>query len=304
MGVLLCPKIGELNIATTLTIADLLRAHTKEFKPAERKIVNHLLGGYPMAGLVSITALSTACEVSTPTVMRMLKRIGFSSFISFQKTLKQELTKALSDPVAKHGQWATGAQKAHILNQAAESVVSNMRDTLNHINYASFDQTVELLADQQRKVHLVGGRITHPFSEYFSTHLEVIRKDVFKLQSSVSLWPHHVLNMQKNDVLLMFDVRRYENDLLSLAKLAHAKGVTVVLFTDQWLSPIVDYARLHFPVRIEAPSGWDSGVTILFVIEALIAAVESKLWPIAEQRMKELEQAFNFTGRFQQQKNC
>lgn len=285
------------------TIADRLRAKTREFKPAERKIVNHLLGGYPMAGLVSITALSVASGVSTPTVMRMLKRIGFSSFISFQKSLKQELTLVLSDTVAKHGQWATGAHKKHILNQAAESVVQNINDTLNHIDYASFDQAVDLLANQQQKLHLVGGRITHPLSEYFATHLEVIRKDVFKLQSSVSLWPHHVLNMREKDVLLMFDVRRYENDLLSLAKLAHAKGVTIVLFTDQWLSPIGEYAHLSFPVRIEAPSGWDSGVTILFVIEALIAALESKLWPVAEKRIKELEQAFNFTGRFRQQRN-
>lgn len=294
-------RIEVRKITDNQTIADLIRAHIKAFKPAERKVIKHLLADYPLAGLVSITALSASCEVSTPTVMRMLKRIGFNSFVSFQKTLKQELAAVLSDPVAKHGQWASGAPKEHILNQAAESVVANMRGTLNHISYDAFNQVVEMLADQRHKLHLVGGRITRPFSDYFCTHLEVIRKDVYKLQSSAGLWPHHLLDMQNDDVLIMFDIRRYEVDLLSLAKLAYAKDVKIVLFTDQWLSPISKYAQHSFPVRIEAPSGWDSGVTTLFVIEALIAAVESKLWPVAEKRMQELEQTFNATGRFRQQ---
>lgn len=282
------------------TIVELIRINFKEFKPAERKIANHLLGNYPMAGMVSITELSAACQVSTPTVMRTLKRIGFTSYIKFQKVLKKELSESLSDPIAKHSQWATGAPKEHILNQAAESVLSNLKDTVNQISHETFNQVVELIADQEKSVHLAGGLITRSFSDYLGTHLEVIRKGVYKLPPSVGLWTHHLLDMEKNDVLVIFDVRRYEDDLLNIAKLASNKGVVVVLFTDQWLSPIAKHATYSFPVRIEAPSGWDSGVATLFVVEALITAVERKLWPEASKRMKELEKAFDFTGRFKQ----
>jgi len=130
------------------------------------------------------------------------------------------------------------------------------------------------------------------------THLEVIRSGVYKLPLAVSLWSHHLLDMKAGDVLVIFDVRRYEADLLNLAELAHDKGVRLVLFSDQWLSPIAGLAEFSFPVRIEAPSGWDSGVATLFVVEAMINAVECRLWPEAEQRIKELEEAFNRTGRF------
>jgi DNA-binding MurR/RpiR family transcriptional regulator len=284
-----------------VSIAERIRTRINEFKPAEMKIANHLLSNYPMAGLVSITELSETCQVSTPTVMRTLKRIGLSSFIDFQKALKAELSQALSDPIAKHGIWASGAPKEHILNQAAESVVSNLKDTMNQISYETFNQVVELLSDQQHMIHLVGGRITHAFSDYLGTHLEVIRRGVCKLPDSVSLWSHHLLDMRAEDVLVVFDVRRYEKDLLNIARLAHNKGVIVVLFTDRWLSPIAEQASYNFPVRVEAPSGWDSGVATLFVVEALITAVENKLWPEASKRMKELEQAYNFTGRFRQE---
>ncbi len=280
------------------TIADHLRQQFSRFKPAERKIANHLLADYPMSGLVSITELSKAARVSTPTVMRTLKRIGYSSFVAFQKDLKKELAETLSDPVARHGQWASSAPREHVLNRLAESVLKNLKDTMNQISHQDFNAVVDLLADCDRSLHLVGGRITHAFSDYLATHLEVIRPGVSKLPPEVSLWSHRLLDMKAGDVLVIFDVRRYEADLLSLAELADGKGVIVVLFTDQWLSPIAELARFSFPIRIEAPSGWDSGVATLYVVEAMINAVECVLWPEAEQRIKELEQAFNRTGRF------
>jgi DNA-binding MurR/RpiR family transcriptional regulator len=281
-------------------IDERLRNCLGEFKPAELKIARHLLADYPMAGMVSITELSAACDVSTPTVMRTLKRIGFTSFVSFQKVLKQELSDALSDPIEKHSRWASGAPQEHILNRYAESVLTNLRETMNHISHQSFNQVVNLLADESLALHLVGGRITHAFSDYLGTHLEVLRGGVYKLPGAVSLWSHHLLDMNANDVLIIFDVRRYETDLLNIAKLSSKKGVKVVLFTDQWMSPIANAADFSFPAYVDAPSGWDSGVATLFIIEALITEVERKLWPQASRRMKELESIFDSTGRFRQ----
>jgi len=292
------PENKQKNSSKKPGIGDLIRLHFKEFKPAERKIANHLLGNYPMAGLVSITDLSSSCNVSTPTVMRTLNRIGFTSFISFQKALKKELEETLADPIAKHDLWATGTPKEHVLNQTAESVVVNLKSTMNRINYDSFNQVVDLLSDDSKAVQSIGGRITSTFSHYLCTHLEVIRKNVTHLPLSTSIWAHRLLDMQQDDILIIFDIRRYETDLLSFAKLAHKKGVSIILFTDQWLSPIAKYATHTFPVLIEAPSGWDSSVAILFIIEAIITAVESKLWPAALDRMSELEEVFNYTGRF------
>lgn len=281
-----------------LAIDERLRNEFNQFKPAELKIARHLLADYPMAGLVSITELSTSCKVSTPTVMRTLNRIGFTSFVSFQKALKKELSDTLADPIAKHNRWASGAPQEHILNQSAESVITNLRETMNHISHQNFNQVVEMLADQEVSLHLVGGRITHAFSDYLGTHLEVLRDRVFKLPGAVSLWSHHLLDMKKNDVLIIFDVRRYETDLLNIAELSAKKGIRIVLFTDQWMSPISNTADFSFPAYVDAPSGWDSGVATLFIIEALISEVERKLWPEASKRMKELESVFDYTGRF------
>ena len=49
--------------------------------------------------------------------------------------------------------------------------------------------------------------------------------------------------MGKRDVLVIFDIRRYQESLIRFAEKAHARGVQIVLFTEQWLSPIARFAR-------------------------------------------------------------
>lgn len=280
------------------TIAELLRSQLSQFSPAEMKIVNHLQANYPMSGMKSITKLSENCGVSTPTVMRTLKKIGYSSFTTFQKALKEELQQTLSDPITKHDQWAADAPQSHVLNKVAETVTTNLRHSLNQISHEQFDAIIELLAEQDRALHIVGGRITSAFARYMNTHLEVIRENVHLFPEAVALWPHHLLKMKPNDVMIVFDVRRYEQDLITIGRLAHSRGAKIILFTDQWLSPIAGYAAHILPIRIEGKSGWDSGVVTLFFAEAIVVALEEKLWVQTSARMRELEDMFDLTERF------
>jgi DNA-binding MurR/RpiR family transcriptional regulator len=280
------------------TIAELIRASMRVLTRAERQLANALMANYPVAGLTSITELAKTANVSTPTVLRMAKKIGFSGFPEFQSALRRELEATLSNPIAKHDRWAIDVPEGHILNRFASATIDNLQTSLQHIDYKMFDKVSSLLADHDSSVHIVGGRITHAIADYLFTHLQVIRKDVHMLPASSGLWPHHLLNMNKGDVLVVFDIRRYEADLVKLAELAQERGTRVVLFTDQWMSPISTSAVHSFNLRIEVPSGWDSAVATLFMVEALIASVENNLWPQTSSRMSELEALFDATKRF------
>ena len=83
-----------------------------------------------------------------------------------------------------------------------------------------------------------------------------------------------------------------------MAEMARAQGVAIILFTDAWASPVAKFAEHCFRIEIEAPSAWDSSVVILFVVEALIEAVQSKSWEETSARMKTLENLFEQTRLF------
>lgn len=283
----------QADAGSGLTVAERIRDRFEALTRAERQLANAMLQNYPVSGLGSITAVAETSGVSTPTVARMAKKLGFSGFPAMQATLRAELEATISNPIAKHDRWAGNAPDTHILNRFADAVSDNMRRTLQQLNPEEFNAVAELLADRSRAIGVVGGRITRALADYFFTHMQVIRTGVTLVAPNANTWPHYLLNMAPGDVLVAFDIRRYENDILRLAEMARERDITLVLFTDQWGSPAAKFATHTFHCRIEVPSAWDSSVVTLFIVEALIAAVQTTMWADTRDRMTQLEELFD-----------
>lgn len=277
----------------SVTIEDRMRAALADLTRAERQLATHILRHYPVAALGSITALAKAAEVSTPTVVRLCQKLGFKGYPDYQGALRTEVEAMLVSPLAKHDRWAGGVPDTHILNRFADAVVANLQATLGQIDHAEFDAVARLLAEKGRKVFAMGGRITHAHADYFVTLMKVVRPDVTLLSDMSNTWPPALLDMRRGDVLLVFDIRRYENSVLQLVELAVEQGAEVVLVTDRWVSPAAAHARHCLSCHIEAPSAWDSTVSILVLVETLLAAVQSLTWGETEGRLKRLETLYD-----------
>ena len=94
-------------------------------------------------------------------------------------------------------------------------------------------------------------------------------------------------------MLVVFDIRRYQHDVIGFAEEASRRGATVVLFTDQWLSPVSGVARHMLTARVTVPSSWDSMIGMFLIVEALIARVSEKMWPTVKFRVEELDRMLN-----------
>lgn len=276
-----------------MTIEDRMRAALPDLTRAERQLATHILRHYPVAALGSITALAKAAEVSTPTVVRLCQKLGYKGYPDYQGALRGEVEAMLVSPIAKHDRWAGGAPQTHILNRFADAVVANLQATLGQIDHAEFDAAAALLADNARSIFAMGGRITHAMADYFVTLMKVVRSDVTLLSDMSNTWPPALLDMQRGDVLLVFDIRRYENSVLQLVELAVEQGADVILITDRWVSPAATHARHTLSCHVEAPSAWDSTVSIMVLVETLLAAVQDLTWDRTEERMKRLETLYD-----------
>ena len=282
----------------TLTISDRIQQKLDALTRAERQLALSILENYPASGLGPLTALAKDADVSVPTVARMVHKLGFRGYPEFQAELREELRAKAKDPIAKHDTWAEDAPSEHMLNRFTDAVIGNIRNTLAQIDAQSFDAACALAGDPARHLYIVGGRITHTLAEYLFLHMQVIRPNLTHVQSTSNSWPHYLLNAGKGDVFIIFDVRRYENNTLKLAEMAHARGAEIVLFTDQWRSPVHSLARHSFSSRIVVPSAWDSVTTTMLLVETMIAAVQNLRWGDTKARMEELEDMFDQTRLF------
>ena len=277
---------------SNLTIEDQMRAALPDLTRAERQLATHILRSYPVAALGSITALAKAAEVSTPTVVRLVQKLGFKGYPDYQMALRAEVEAMLVSPLTKHDRWAGGVPDTHILNRFADAVMANLQATLSQIDHAEFDATAALLADPTRAIFAMGGRITHAMADYFVTLMKAVRPDVTLLSDMSNTWPPALLDMKRGDILLVFDMRRYENSVLQLVELAVEQGAEVILITDRWVSPAATPARHTLACHIEAPSAWDSTVSILVLVETLLASVQSLTWAETEGRLKRMEDLY------------
>lgn len=281
-----------------LTISDLIQQRLDDLTRAERQLAHSILENYPASGLGPLTALAKDANVSVPTVARMVQKLGFKGYPEFQAELREELKAKVKNPIAKHDTWAEGAPSGHILNRFTDAVIDNIRHTLGQIEPEMFDAACAMIAQPDRHLYIVGGRITHTLAEYLFLHMQVIRSQITHIQSTSNAWPHYLLDVKEGDVFVIFDMRRYENNTLKLAEMAHAKGAKIILFTDQWRSPVHHLAQMSFSSRIVVPSAWDSVSATLLLVETMISSVQNLNWSDTKQRMEELEDMFDQTKLF------
>lgn len=279
-------------------VKNLLRSRLDRLTQSERRVASCLLQDYPVAGLRSITELAQAAQVSTPTVIRFARKLDFDGFSALQEALRHEISAQIKKPLSKLDEIEHQGADAHRLHRFAAATSANLRNTLDRLDLAEFDAAVALLADAERHVYIEGGRITRSLADYLFNHLQIIRPGVTALGRAPSVWPQYLLDMGPSSVLILFDIRRYESDLLKLARLASDRDCRLILFTDQWGSPIGSLADVTFHAMVEAPSSWDSTLALVLIVEALVAEVQASLPDRGRGRIEALESMFTATRLF------
>lgn len=270
------------------SIAELIADRVGSMPAGERRAAQTLVANYPLIGLKTVAEFSNAAGVSSPTILRFVARLGFQNYPEFQAALQDELAAQIQSPALRtmEGQ----ADRDGTLSPMVEATLENLRETFRHISDRQMADIARTLCDRHGKIFLLGGRFTDPLARYMAAHLTIVRSDVFHLEGQESMWRDRLIDMGKRDAVIIFDIRRYQDSLLRFAEKSHQRGAQIVLFTDQWLSPIARFARHVVAGRTAVPSPWDSSASLFVVAEALIGALTRQLEPASARRIREIEE--------------
>jgi DNA-binding MurR/RpiR family transcriptional regulator len=268
-------------------IAELIADRIEAMPPGERRAAQTLVANYPLIGLKTVADFAARAGVSAPTILRFVSRLGFQNYPAFQAHLQEELAAQLQSPLIRST--APALSRRAGASPVADAVIENIRETFRHVSDRQIAEMVDLLANLRMRLTLVGGRFTDPVARYTAAHLTIIRPNVFHLAGQESNWRDRLIDMGKRDVLLIFDIRRYQESLIRFAEKADRRGVHIILFTDQWLSPIAGFARHVIAGRTAVPSAWDSSAALFVVAETLVAAVTRRLEAESARRIREME---------------
>ena len=266
-------------------IKDRIFSRMDELSPAERKVARTLLASYPRAGLVSATALAKAAGTSTPTVLRLVARLDISSYPEFQSHLRDEIMHQLNSPSHRADHGTVDADGTTVFERSIEQRAGLVKQLVSTVPPPEFDRVVELLAQGPRSVIISGGYFSRHIAAILALQLDQIMPGVEFAAEPLGHDLGKYLNLRKGSLAILFDVRRYELASTQVATLAKNRGATVIVITDEELSPSVGNANVVLPVAVEGMP-FDSFAGLIVLVEALVEAVFRQLGGTAVKRMK------------------
>jgi DNA-binding MurR/RpiR family transcriptional regulator len=283
--------------AAAAQLRDEVFARMDELSPAEKKVARSLLANYPGAGLASAATLAKAAGTSTPTVLRLVSRLGIGSYPEFQEQLRQEVTEQLSSPVSRAADRLQAGDDATLFERSVVQRAELVERLVASVPPSEFEAAVALLAAPCRQVLVSGG--------YFSRHVaRILAMQLDQLVPGVAFAAEPLgpdlgayLGLGKDGAAIVFDLRRYELPARRIAELARARGAAVVVITDEGLSPAADDADVVLPVAVEG-TPFDSFSALLVLVESLVEAVFQRVGEAGLARMRQFEESVHIARAF------
>ena len=252
--------------------------------PTERRLSAALMADYPFAGLDTIQSFADHAHTSPPTISRFVTKLGFNGYQDFQRALIEEVRERKSSPIDLHQ--GNRTMQGGFLEDYFARARTLLDEASQTISAHQFERICDMLRDERRGIHIIGGRISDALALYLSRHLCQIRGNVHKLSADPESWPEDLLRMKPRDVFFVVDFRRYQPSLLQLAKRASTdRNANVVLLTDKWMSPILRHSTEVVALPIESGTVWDSYAASLVMIEAILTLIAEQDWNKAHQHI-------------------
>ena len=259
-----------------------------ELTAAGRKTARGLLGNYPLLGLAPVADFASGAGVSAATVVRFVAQLGFKSYPDFQRALREELEQRSKSPLERPALMPL-AEDGGFLSSYLQQAARRTSDTAHLIPNWEFEAVCQKLAENKTRCFLAGGRFTDFLAGYFEAHLRVVRSGVSRLDGRSATRADQMIDVRPGDLAILFDVRRYDDNLLLAAAELARKRAHIVLITDEWVSPISRHAKQVLPCQTDTGRTWDANGAIMTLVEALIARTTELNWATASRRMGALE---------------
>jgi len=245
-----------------------------EGSASHRNIADYLMRN-PMRGTaLKIEEMAEGCKVSTATISRFARDIGFSSYGAMRSALAETLHTAMQ-PVEK---LRTSIARRRASQSAGETSMEQAKANLAITHGAYSPPVLDAVASKisrARTVYVLGLGMSSCYAAMLALHLQPFCQHVVELAAAggAEVAAGQLVHMRRGDVLVVMSFPRYSGDAMRLAQFARDQRASVVAITDSPAAPMValsDHVLYASSAHGILPS---SGVAAVAVIEALVVSL-------------------------------
>ena len=174
------------------------------------------------------------------------------------------------------------------------SLVARLADT---VPPGEIERAVSLLAGRPRHVVISGGYFSRLIARMLAMQLEQLIHNVDYADEPRGADLAKYLRLGRDSVVIVYDLRRHELAAKEIVSLAKECGASVILITDESLSPSAEEADIVLPVAVDGVP-FDSFSALIVLTESLVHAVFHRLGDTAIERMADWERSVHIHRAF------
>jgi DNA-binding MurR/RpiR family transcriptional regulator len=245
-----------------------------EGSASHRSIAGYLMRN-PMRGTaLKIGEMAEGCRVSTATISRFAREIGFANYGALRSALAETLHSAMQ-PVEKLR--STIERRKDSMSPGDESMEyakANLVTTHNAQSQPVMDQVVQKII-RARTVYVLGFGMSSCLAAMLVLHLQPFCQHVVEVAGAggTEIAAGHLANIGRGDVLVVMSFPRYARDVMRLAQFARNRKACVVSITDSPAAPMVELSDHVLYASVDHVVLPSSSVATIAVIEALVMSL-------------------------------
>jgi DNA-binding MurR/RpiR family transcriptional regulator len=270
-------------------VEELISASRDDLTPAERRVAEVVLADPQAVAFGTVAGIAGRAGTSGATVVRLATRLGYDGFVALQSGVQAELASRLRPASERIRQPAS----SDVVGNTLAAELDNVHATLAAVDAAMFETAVRLLAHRGSRVLVLPGDALHGVALVFATELGMLRPAVELLAGSEVRVARALAHVDRHDVLVVFDIRRYDRWVLDTAHRARDLGASVLAVTDSPLSPLANGAAASFAVSAVGVGPFDSHTGTLALVNAIVSGVAARLRTSATARLDRVERAWS-----------
>lgn len=255
-------------------LGKLLLQTLTEGSSSYQSIANYLLRNQVRVTALGIEDLAESCQVSTATVSRFARDLGFTNFAAMRNEAA-EVLQSVFHPVEKLRN--TIERRDHATSAASASfeyAVANIESGQLGLSEERIGQVVTALS-KARTVYVMGFGLSAHLAGMLALHLQPFCRHVIEVVAygGTEVAAGHMAQVGEEDVLIVISFPRYANDAIKLAHFARDHGTQLVAITDSAASPLANLGDMLLLAPSTHPVLPSSSAAAMAVIEALVSSL-------------------------------
>jgi DNA-binding MurR/RpiR family transcriptional regulator len=239
-----------------------------------QSIANYLLRNQVRVTALGIEDLAESCQVSTATVSRFARDLGFSNYAAMRNEAA-EVLQTVFHPVEKLRN--TIERRDHATSPATASfeyALANIETSQSSLGEERMAQVVERIT-KARTVYVMGFGLSAHLAGMLVLHLQPFCRHVIEVVAygGTEVAAGHMAQIGSEDLLIVISFPRYANDAIKLAHFARDHGTSILAITDSAASPLANLGDLLLLAPSTHPVLPSSSTAAMAVIEALVASL-------------------------------